>query len=149
MSGHAQRALTTSTRMFAEFKQISRVASGFRCVEALVAEESIARPARRSHRSCVTMLTMPPRAPNSAMPPADTTWNSRMTSWAEERPGQMPQRRHLPDNPSTRNVLSIALAGKEIPVPGTADVSAKRSAYRYWFATRQDERAPDRGSSGR
>ena len=80
---------------------------------------------------CVTMLTAPLAArPNSATPPEFTTWNSRITSSLRYTPDN-PAASSFPDRPSTRNVLlRFRWPLMESPVPGTADVSAKRSVLR-------------------
>ena len=70
---------------------------------------------------------MPPEArPNSAMPPARTTANSRITSWLKNVTARSAAS-SFAERPSTMNELArLRWVEIEIPVPGTADVSAKR-----------------------
>ena len=78
------------------------------------------------------MFTTPEAArPKIAGAPDVITWNSRMTSWPKKVPAS-PAASSLADKPSTTNVLfRFRWPLIEMPVPGTADVSANRSVLRW------------------
>jgi hypothetical protein len=109
----------------------SRAASGFRASSASFRKNPYARPRGSFAPDFVTTFTMPAEErPYSAMPPDVTTWNSRITSSAKYVPAS-PAASSFAETPSTMNVLfRFRCPATEMPVPGTDDVSAKRSVLR-------------------
>ncbi len=101
----------------------------FSASKASLRKNAYALPRGSLPPACVTTLMMPPEArPNSAMPPARTTENSRMTSWLKNVPARSAAS-SFAERPSTiKEFARLRCVEMETPVPGTAEVSAKRWA---------------------